>query len=76
MARTMVGEEKPAHGRCHHARPGLLDTAYGHAGVSRLNHHRHTFGIETGLNEVSDLLGQALLNLGAAGKQIDNPCQL
>ena len=38
--------------------------------------HRHPFGLETGLNEIGYLLGQALLDLRSFGEQIDYPGQL
>ena len=64
---AFVLEESARKGRRHGDGVRFLDAAHGHAGVHGLDDHGDAPGMQGILDAVADLLGQALLDLQAAG---------
>jgi len=73
---AVVRLEAAPHRRGNHRRALLLDPSHHHAEVTSLNHHGNSMWIENLFNCVGNLIGQALLNLKAATKDIDDPGDL
>ena len=76
LPRARVVAQQAVQGRGDGAGAGCLDAAQGHAQVLGLEHHPDALGRELGLEPVGDLLGEPLLDLQAAGEQLDHPGQL
>ena len=71
-ARLVARAEQPEDGARGHDRAGLADAAHHRAQVGRLHDHADALGIEPGLEEVRDLLGQPLLDLEPACIGLDD----
>src|ERR1700761_6562557 len=56
--------------------PGLSGASSGDASVRGIQHHQRARRLETGVNRVCDLLGEALLQLGTGRQRLDHPRNL
>src|SRR5918993_1580549 len=75
-AGPVVEPEEPVEGGGDGAGPLGSYAAQGHAEVLGLHHDANALGVELVLQPVGDLLGEPLLDLQAAGEQLDHPGEL
>src|SRR5216683_8428792 len=71
-----IGAKDAEHPARHHADPGLVDAAGGHALMRRLDDHRDALGLQYLIERVGDLRRHLFLNLQALGIDFDEPRQL
>ncbi len=67
-----IGAHTAQHGAGRHAGPLFFHAAHHHAQVLGLDHNADAFRTDFFVQHLGDLLGQALLNLQAAGKHLDD----
>jgi len=71
IPRLLVVPEAAKHGTGHSLAVLLFDAAHLHTEVARFDNYADTLGADFFLDGLGDLAGEALLNLEAAGKHID-----
>ena len=72
-AGTGSGAQGAEHGRSDCGRAGGAHAAQGHAGMFGADHDTDRAGLKVIGEPVSNLLGQTLVNLRAAGEVLDHP---